>query len=385
MQGPLKIIHIVENLDKGAVENWLVKTFIESRKMYPNWQWTFYCILGKEGRLDEKVKAAGGEIIYSPVWISKKFHFLQALRRQLKKGRYDIIHSHHDYLSGFYLLAAAGISFKKRILHIHNTDKVVPVGNERLQKLLLPFFRKSALHFSDLLVGISNDTLRQFAGPIPLKKPASCVLYYGVDLKPYAPKIARDESFFRELQIPAHARVLLFVGRMNTLKNPVFVVDILAVLNKTRKDIYAIFIGEGDKATVLQRAHECNVEDKVRLAGWRNDTAAIMQQADVFVFPRMEYPKEGLGLVVVEAQAAGLPMMISNGIVEDAIEIPELAHVISLNNNPGEWAVLVCKILDEPAAMDRARAYHLMQESRFELGNATRNFLTLYETEFNKN
>ena len=64
MQGPLKIIHIVENLDKGAVENWLVKTFIESRKMYPNWQWTFYCILGKEGRLDEKVKAAGGEIIY---------------------------------------------------------------------------------------------------------------------------------------------------------------------------------------------------------------------------------------------------------------------------------------------------------------------------------
>ena len=52
----MKIIHIVENLDKGAVENWLVNIFIESRKTRPGWEWTFYCILGKEGRLDEKVK-----------------------------------------------------------------------------------------------------------------------------------------------------------------------------------------------------------------------------------------------------------------------------------------------------------------------------------------
>lgn len=102
----MKIIHIVENLDKGAVENWLVSIFIESRKTNPALDWTFYCILGKSGRLDELVKANGGKIIYSPVSISLKIHFLRALRGTLKSGNFDIIHSHHDYLSGFYLLAS---------------------------------------------------------------------------------------------------------------------------------------------------------------------------------------------------------------------------------------------------------------------------------------
>jgi hypothetical protein len=120
-----RIIHIVENLDKGAVENWLVNIFLSSRKTRPDWHWTFYCILGKKGRLDEKVREAGGEIIYAPVNISHKISFLRHLRSVLNNGSYDIIHAHHDYLSGFYLLASAGIRFKKRILHIHNTDKVL--------------------------------------------------------------------------------------------------------------------------------------------------------------------------------------------------------------------------------------------------------------------
>ena len=108
----MKIIHIVENLDKGAVENWLVNIFVESRKIRPSWDWTFYCILGREGRLDEKVRNAGGKIVYSPVTVSDKIGFLKSLRRVLKAGKFDIIHAHHDYLSGFYLLASAESNLK---------------------------------------------------------------------------------------------------------------------------------------------------------------------------------------------------------------------------------------------------------------------------------
>ena len=92
----MKIIHIVENLDKGAVENWLVNIFLESRKIRPDWEWTFYCILGKPGRLDENVRNAGARIIYSPVTVSNKLSFLKYLRIELKRGGYDILHAHHD-------------------------------------------------------------------------------------------------------------------------------------------------------------------------------------------------------------------------------------------------------------------------------------------------
>ena len=160
----MKIIHIVENLDKGAVENWLVNIFIESRKIRPGWEWTFYCILGKEGTLDEKVKKAGGIIIYSPVTISRKLAFLKNLRKILKTGKYDILHAHHDYLSGFYLLASTRIKFRKRFLHIHNTDKALPVGNKTLHNFSTRNLSESwDFILSDQVIGISKNTLEEFA------------------------------------------------------------------------------------------------------------------------------------------------------------------------------------------------------------------------------
>ncbi|MBK8778615.1 MAG: hypothetical protein IPO25_14930 [Saprospiraceae bacterium] len=72
-----------------------------------------------------------------------------------------MIHSHHDYLSGFYLIASQGINLK-RILQIHNTDEALPVGNKFLRKVLLSPLKLLAVHYSDLIVGISVHTLKQF-------------------------------------------------------------------------------------------------------------------------------------------------------------------------------------------------------------------------------
>lgn len=372
-----RIIHIVENLDKGAVENWLVNIFLESKKRQPDWEWTFYCIFGEKGRLDEKVIAAGGKIIYSPYWISKKYHFLKYLRQTLRNGRYDIIHSHHDYLSGFYLLATAGLSFKKRILHIHNTDKSLPVGNRRLQKILLGFFHKTAIHFSDLIIGISNDTLNEFIPNKPGSKKTT-VLYYGIDLSPFAG--SRGKQWFKEeLTIPSEAKIILFIGRLSELKNPVFVIDILKEILSAREEVYAVFVGKGDKEEeVLKKAVAYKIPDKVRMTGWRSDGPDIMKASDVLVFPRIEYPKEGLGLVVVEAQAAGTPMVLSRGVVEDAIEIRELVHIIPLDNNVDEWASCVNRLLDQQPAIGQELAYKRMQESKFSLANGTTKLMELY-------
>jgi glycosyltransferase EpsF len=374
----LRIINIVENLDRGAVENWLVNVFLESRKMKPDWEWTFYCILGRRGMLDAIVEEAGGLIIYSPCTISDKITFLKNLRYTLKKGKYDIIHSHHDFLSGFYLIASIGISFKKRILHIHNTDKALPVGNSFLHDLLLKPLKKMAIHFSDIIVGISNNTLNDFIKGVNVGKRRKQLLYYGVKMSLPA---AKNNHFLRnELCIPSDAMIMLFVGRMNEQKNPAFVMEILREIHTNRNDIYAVFVGKGiEEKTVLQKSREYNLENFVRLLGWRNDTAAIMTNSDVFVFPRAESPKEGLGLVVVEAQVAGLPMVLSYGIVEDAIEINELAHFVSLNNNSCEWALEVLKILNTPPAVDRESAYTIMKRSKFNLTKATGNLLSLYE------
>ena len=375
----LKIINIVENLDKGAVENWLVRIFLKSREERPDWDWTFYCILGKPGRLDDKVLLAGGRIIYSPVSVGDKRTFISNLRKVLKEGQFDIIHSHHDYLSGFYLLASAGIKFRKRILQIHNTDKALPVGNRFLHNLLLKPFRRLAFHFSDLIVGISEDTLLEFTGKFRTSKPLTTVLYYGIDLEPFE-KAVVDNDFNTQFNFPAHARSLLFVGRMNPWKNPLFVLEILRELNSKRSDVYAIFVGQGDLENELtDLAAKWNLGDRIRVLGWSDNTAWLMKNASVFVFPRLEYPREGLGLVVVEAQAAGLPMAISYAIVKDAIVIPGLAHYVKLDNNPKEWSTQIDRLLDSPSPISKTVALEQMRQSPFELRKAMLNFLSLYE------
>jgi glycosyltransferase EpsF len=372
----MRLVHIVENLDKGAVENWLVNVFLESRRSRPDWQWTFYCILGRPGRLDERVRAAGGEIVYAPVSISRKLAFLRHLRHTLAAGNYDVIHAHHDFLSGFYMMASAGLRGRK-IIHVHNNDEGIPVGSPWLRKMLLPVFRRMAFFFADEIIGISTYTLETFRHNYTGKKPGFSVLYYGINMDRFADPVER-EAFRRAHGLPTDSRILLCAGRMIQEKNPVFVVDILKSLLALRQDVYAIFVGKGDlEQEVNEHARALGVEDRIRMIGWSDDIPGIMKASDAFLFPRLEEPKEGLGLVVVEAQCAGLPVFITHGIVPDAVVIRDMANWLK-PEDPGAWAALIGQSLDK-AALGQGACLEIMKRSHFSLEHATENLIHIYE------
>lgn len=368
---------MVESLDRGAVENWLVNVFVESRKTRPEWEWTFYCLTDRPGRLDLLVEGNGGVILRSPVTISDKLAFLRHLRKALKTCRYDILHVHHDFLSGFYLLAALGIPFRKRILHIHNNDRHLPVGNVRLRRLLLPIFRWISLRMVDKVLAISEYTRDDYKGAFAGRKPMFEVLYYGIDMTRFG--LDTDASRVRsELRIPEKACFLLYAGRMNIEKNPIFTLDVLNDLLKRGVDAYLVLVGKGEKeGDILDRSRELGLTDRVRILGWSDNISGLMKSADAFVFPRLEHPMEGLGLVVVEAQTAGLPVFITQGIVKDAIEIPELAHW-NPPSDPHRWAQIIEEVVAAPPRISREAAFGRMKESKFELSIATKNLLAHY-------
>jgi glycosyltransferase involved in cell wall biosynthesis len=375
----MRIIHIVENLDKGAVENWLVNIFIRSRKYRPDWDWTFYCILGNPGQRDAEVISSGGHIIYSPVSISRKRGFLMHLRSALKNGNFDIIHSHHDYLSGFYLLASIGIPYQKRILHIHNNDRQLPVASAFLHEMACRIFGFTAMALSNMVIGISVYTLRKFVkGKLP-KVDEKCVLYYGVDLD-WSKYFPSHINIREDLNVNDHTRILLFAGRLNPEKNPFFCLEILEEMRKRMDDVVLIVVGEGgEKARMQSYASMAGISDRLFFLGWRRDIKSIMLQADIFLFPRIESIMEGLGIVVVEAQAAGLPMVISKGIVNDAIVINELANVIGLSEGAITWADKVRELLATPIRIKRSEANAIMNRSSFSLDNGCLNLISIYD------
>lgn len=348
----MKVLQIVENLHRGSVERWLVRSYLHGRRLGLPLDWTFYCNLPERGDLEQTAERADARVVHSPAPLNDKRRYLSALRKEIKSRRYDIVHSHHDFVSAFYYVASIG-GGARRIVHVHNTDEILPTSPLKRALLLEPM-RALCLATSDRVLATSEHALRMFlAGrkPDPLRHR---VHYCSVELDRIFATTPDRGALRAELGLEPEAKLLLFVGGMIDLKNPVWLVEMLPHLLATDPHFAAVFIGAGpEEQRVKSRADNLNVANRVRVLGWREDVPLWMAGSDVFVNPRRAYPPEGLGLVNVEAQAAGLRMLVSDGISPEPL-LEGTTHLrLPLALGPEKWAKAVSELLQKPVVPAR--------------------------------
>jgi glycosyltransferase involved in cell wall biosynthesis len=374
----LKVLHIIENLERGAVENWLMRMLVHARKREIEVDWTFYCILEQPGAMDEKARALGARVIHSPVPIVRKAEFVRALRMELRRGEYDVLHCHHDIVSAIYLLAASGMRIRRRIVHVHNADEAVPTPSRLKQRFYREPMRRVCLFMADRIVGISNHTLDTFLAGQARRPERDHVHYYGLDPTPFENVAADRAEFRRRWDLPEDALVLLFGGRLVPEKNPVFAVDVLANLRCIEPRAVSVFAGAGSQEPdILVRARELGVENSVRLLGWRNDMPEIMSCSDWFILPHPEHPMEGFGLAVVEAQLAGLRMLLSRGIPDDPLLLTATFRRLALSDESKVWAKAAMELLNGPAP-SRADALAALRISPMDMDIALSHLCSLH-------
>ena len=374
-----KVLHVVENLDLGAVENWLVRMLRHARKTNIDVDWSFYCALGKPGKLDQDARDLGANVIYSPVPIGEKTSFARALRGELKRGKYDVLHCHHDLVSAMYLLASVGTPVQLRIVHVHNADEDVLTPSTVKQRLYREPLRRTCLAMADRVVAISNHTLDTFLAGRSRNQKRDIVHYYGVDPSGFQGVVVDRREFRRQLDMPENAIILLFAGRLVPEKNPVFVVDVLAELRRLERSVFAVFAGKGSLQTsVLRRAKDLGVENSIRMLGWRNDLPDVMSNCDWFILPHPEQPMEGFGVAVVEAQLAGLRLLISRGIADDPLLSNAVFRRLSLTDSPKEWARAAMELISasDPSPDGAVRA---LAQSSMNMNHALSMLVALHE------
>ncbi len=172
--------------------------------------------------------------------------------------------------------------------------------------------------------------------------------------------------------------ILLFGGRLVPEKNPVFAVDVLASLRRVEPRAFAVLAGAGSQEpNVARRAQELDVEKSVRLLGWRNDIPEIMSCSDWFVLPHPEHPAEGFGLAIVEAQLAGLRMLLSRGILDDPLLPTASFRRLPLSDGPNVWARAAMELLCKPVP-SRAAALAALKESPMDMDRALEGLLNLH-------
>lgn len=372
-----RTLHIVENLDRGAVENWLVRMLVHAVKRGAPLDWSFYCAFGRPGALDTVAREAGARIIPSPAVWSDKIAFVRSLRAELAANNYDVMHCHHDLMSALYLVAKVGTDVGRTVVHAHNADEHLPTGSAWKRKLALNPMRRLCLT-ADRVVGISNHTLDTMLGGRSRRAGRDVVHYYGVDPSPFL-TLADRRALRAGIGIAEQAPVMMFGGRIVPEKNPVFAVDVLAALLRHEPHAVLVFAGVGSlEDAVRARANELRVAHAVRMLGWRSDLPAVMAACDLFILARPEQPMEGFGLAVVEAQLAGLKLLLSRGIPDDPLLPTAQYRRLALADGSDSWARAAQELLHE-AAPSRAAAIDALADSPMDMDRALAGLMQLYK------
>jgi glycosyltransferase involved in cell wall biosynthesis len=236
------------------------------------------------------------------------------------------------------------------------------------------------------IAGTSAQLLTEYGYGSDLAAGRAQAAYCGFDVSRFAGESAlMRQHLLDEMGWPEDSRIILFVGRLGgaeiesggrSHKNPAFALSIAERCIVLDPRARLIFAGSGDTMQPIleRRVHEKKIESHVRFLGLRSDVADLMLGSDALLFPSSA---EGLGMVTVEAQAAGLPVLASDSTPHECVVVPELVQFLSLNSSPDAWASALLKIMSEPR-ISRSAANELVASSPFAIENSARNLLTLY-------
>ena len=251
---------------------------------------------------EEKVRASGARVIHlhdldRGRWMLWPFTLRKALKQY---GPFDAAHYHMYFLNGINAWAAKKAGIPVRICHAHTISH--PNEGKIGRRIYKKIMRRLIIRNSTELVSCSGQAGRYF-----YKDHAHQVIFNGIDLEKFAPEgeTARKRG-----------TRFITVGRLHEQKNPFFLLEVISELNRLIPETTLDWAGEGpEKEAIIKKIQELQLEDTVHLLGDRQNVDKLLKQHDFFLFPSRY---EGLGSVLIEAQATGLDCFISDTIPEEA-------------------------------------------------------------------
>lgn len=276
---------------------------------------------------DREIMELGGRIHRLPRLNPVSPVYLKSMDRFFAEHpEYRIVHVHLDCMSGIPLKYAKKSGVPVRIAHAHSSNeaKSAKYPIKLLYKRCIP---KYATH----LYACGEDAGRWMFGGHDY-----AVLNNAIDTNAFAFNPAIREKYRDALGVDQSTLLLGHVGRFHPIKNHVFLVDIFSELVKLHPDSKLLLVGQGDLEQMIRDKLEAlGLSNRVIFAGVRSDVNALMQAMDVFAFPSLF---EGLPLVAVEAQAAGLPCVVSDRVPRECEKTQGLVTFLPLEADAERWA-----------------------------------------------
>lgn len=258
----------------------------------------------------------------------------------LQSNKYDIVHINTGSIPQMYhsVIAAKRANVRAIVAHSHNAIPVEGI----LRRVLYPKYVQGIQRNSDALYAVSKMAAESMFPKSIIREKAWTLVPDAIP----ANRFAFDKSMRSQIRSELYLNskfVVGHVGRFNKQKNHAFVLKIFAEVCKRRDDAVLMLVGTGDmQDDVRKQAADLGLLDRVLFMGQRTDVNKLMQAMDVFVFPSLF---EGLGIVAIEAQAAGLPVVMGDNMPEET-NITDLANYLPISVGADVWASRVLDCAD---------------------------------------
>ncbi|MCP2014424.1 glycosyltransferase involved in cell wall biosynthesis [Deinococcus sp. HSC-46F16] len=358
---PLRILHLTGTLDRGGIESWLVNLLAQVPGSEARMDVLVVSPDPRPGDLDRQVWGLGGRAFHAPP-TGRPLAFLAALWRHLREhGPYDVVHSHIHHFGGLALLAArlAGVPVRAATSHLDSRRGDAAAGRGR--RLYLRGMRAALESGVTHRLAVSAEAAAALFGP-GWRERGTRLVTLGVNLEAVRGARGGAEHLRRELGLPPGEAVIGHVGQFRPQKNHLFLLDVFAAYLRRHGPARLLLVGDGpERSRVGARVRELGLEDRVHLTGSRPDVPGLLWAMDAFVFPSLT---EGLSLALLEAQAAGLPAVVSRGVPLDPRMRLEAVEVLDLEAGGEAWADAVARALARGRAVPEALDFDVARTSR---------------------
>lgn len=369
MTRPLRVLHVVGRMNHGGIENWLVQVLRAADR--DRLQLDFLTTSAEPGHYDAELLARGARLFRCPL-SGAPVAFARRFLAVARDGGFDVVHSHLHHFSGVVLALARHAGVPVRIAHSHNDTARDDARAGLLRAVYLRATEAAVRRFATRGLAASALAAEALYGPRWREDGRWRISHYGLDFSAFRQELDR-EAVRAELGLPGDAKVVGHVGRFDRQKNHAFLLRIAAEVIRAEPRAWFVLVGEGAlRAAMEAEAERLGIRDRVLFAGARSDVPRVLRAFDAFLMPSFH---EGLPLVGLEAQAAGLPLVLSDTITRELEAVPELFTWRSLSEPPATWAASVRATLGRRTDPDRALAS--LEESDFSIRVSVR---TLEET-----
>lgn len=360
-----RLLIVCGALEPGGIQNLLLGTVSYLQRL--GWRIDIATMSRREGAWEGRFAGLGCRVLHFPSGRSP-FRFLTALCSHLRACPYDVLHLHRSsHAIALPILAGAVAGIPRRLAHYHNVRRRLTIWD--------PILSRIVLRFSTAILAPSRECLRSQFPHAYSKSTRRIVLRNGIDVEAF--QLPMDKADCRSrFGLPQEALIIGHLGRFSAAKNQEFLIRLMPHLKAHHPGITLVLAGEGPGRSRLEElAGALGVYQSVHFPGWVENTSALLQSLDLFLFPSSW---EGFGLALLEAQAAGCPCVATPLDCFRPLLSPSNRDLCQPLEDPQGWVDLIVKLLEDEERRASIGREGMAYSRRFDLRRHAEKLHRLY-------